>query len=180
MNPESERYLAERTRDQENGNILTYDPDFDPSKNGFDSKNGNDLQLSPAEDRLNALHRELQAMRALEADGGLSEEELEVAVLLETEVIVEEYAQQMIELAEEHPVYTWHVGVLLAERLDELKSEGYPVDAEMYLEAEALADEIVKANPDKNANELKEIVETMVELNKAQAQRRRALTLVAA
>lgn len=85
---------------------------------------------------------------------------------IETEFFLAEEA--MREVAIEHPKYTWHVGQILSERLDEMKEQGHPVDAEMYIESQQLADEIVAANPDKNAEELSQIVTTMVELIQAE------------
>lgn len=85
---------------------------------------------------------------------------------IETEFFIAEEA--MRDVAIEHPKYTWHVGQILSERLDEMKEHGHPVDAEMYIEAQQLAEEIVTANPDKNAEELSQIVTTMVGMIQAE------------
>ena len=84
----------------------------------------------------------------------------------------------MAEVAIEHPQYTWHVGQILSERLDVMKQQGHPVDAEMYIEAQQLADEIVAANPDKDADELSQVVTAMVEMIQAE-HRMHQLTLAA-
>ncbi len=76
--------------------------------------------------------------------------------------------QQMAEVAVEHPKYTWHVGRILTERLEIMEKQGHPVDAEMYLEATQLAEEIVAANPEKDAEELTEVVSAMVGMIQAQ------------
>lgn len=169
MNIDSFTFQDEHRRDLDEGNVLTHDPNFDPAANGLGGGE-DDLELPVAVEKLDKLRQRRQEWIAFEAENGvLTPDELEEVVSLEAEIIVEERAKQMIKLAEEHPKYTWHVGELLTERLDELKAEGHPVDAVMYLEAEELAEEIVSANPDKNADELTEIVVAMVKLNQAQA-----------
>lgn len=90
-------------------------------------------------------------------------------------MLAEEHMQA---LAVEHPKYVWHVGRILSQRLDQLADEGKSVDAEMYPEAQALAEEIIAANPDKNAAELAEVVEAMVDMIQAEA-RLRHYTLAA-
>lgn len=90
--------------------------------------------------------------------------------ILDLELEFHMLEEQMAELAEIHPKYTWRVGQVLSERLDQLKDKGHPVDAEMYVEADLLAEEIVNNNPDMNEQELLEVVATMVAMIKAEYQ----------
>lgn len=106
------------------------------------------------------MHEQLQ--------GALSSSESSELSVLEAELIVERYSQKLAALAMEHPKYTAHVANLLIARLDALAADGHPVDAEMYVDAHALAEEIVTANPDKDAVELTLIIETMVGMVQAQ------------
>lgn len=81
--------------------------------------------------------------------------------------------ERMEEIAVEHPKYTWHVGRALSDRLEQLSRDGAPVDTEMFAEASDLAQEIVAANPDKDADELREVVEAMLEMIQAEYKVRR-------
>lgn len=123
--------------------------------------------------RLEQLQAELMEWHMYEAvNGGLDEYDRTQVVMIETEIVFREYEEKMSELAIEHPRYSGHVGKILTDRLDALAAFGHPVDPEMYIEAEQLAEEIVAANPDKNAEELIEIVETMVGMIQAEARLR--------
>ena len=86
--------------------------------------------------------------------------------------------ERMEEIAIEHPKYTWHVGKILSDRLEQLSRDGQPVDAEMFVEASDLVQEIIDANPDKNADELHEVIDAMLEMIQAEA-RVRHYTLAA-
>jgi hypothetical protein len=86
--------------------------------------------------------------------------------------------ERMEEVAIEHPKYTRHVGTILSDWLERMSREGKPVDAEMFVEAPDLAQEIVAANPDKNADELREVVEAMLDMIQAE-HRLRQYTLAA-
>lgn len=160
---------------------LTYDPDalrheLNNGTAGYDTGyeetiTSDDYGLSiPAPSTLiDSLRNERMQWNMIEAtNGGLTAEERDEVVLLETEIIYREYEQKMSEIVIEHPKYTWHVGQILVERLDEMKEHGHPVDAEMYIEAQHLAEEIVAANPDKDAEELSQIVTTMVGMIQAE------------
>ena len=133
-----------------------------------------DLQCETVESsRITELEAELVYWAAHEAQHGkLEPHEREEVVLLHAELTLEEYSAAMAELAIEHPRYTAHVANLLIARLDELAAAGHPVDAEMYVDAHDLAEEIVGANPDKNAEELTEIIQTMVAMIQADCRRR--------
>lgn len=127
------------------------------------------LELSMPATVLDDLRNERMQWNMIEAvNGGLTESELAERTLLEAEIVLHEYEQKMAEVIEVHPKYTWHVGQILVDRLDALKAQGHPVDAEMYIEAHDLAEEIVAANPDKNAEELSQIVVTMVGMVQAE------------
>ncbi len=140
---------------------------------------GNDLSIGAPATQLDNLKNERMQWNMIEAlNGGLSDFELAERTLLEAEIIMHEYEEKMSEVAIEHPIYTWHVGKILSDRLDTKKAQGHPVDAEMYLEAQELAEEIVAANPDKNPEELSQIVTTMVNMIQAEC-RVRLYTLAA-
>lgn len=172
----SETEFAAHHRDVEAGNVIGYDPDF---SSGPDFHHTPYMELEAKES--DNLQQELNIYQAKQADGiELSEYELECAVLLEAEIAVAKCEESMAEIAEEHPKYAWHVGQLLVDRLDAKKREGLPVDNEMYIEARALAREIVLANPDKNADELTEVVDAMVELVNAEQRLREIEELMAA
>ncbi len=113
-----------------------------------------------------------------ELSGGLNDYESSELIVLEAELVVEECSEAMSALASTHPRYTALVAKQLTARLDAMAAFGEPVDPEMYVDAHAMADEIVSANPDKNADELTTIVETMMALIQAEYQRRQ-LALVA-
>ncbi|MES2876291.1 MAG: hypothetical protein V4678_02350 [Patescibacteria group bacterium] len=138
-----------------------------------------DLMLPAADTYIDELYNERMQWNMVEATNGeLSSDERADVVLLETEIVFREYEQRMAEVAVEHPKYTWHVGQILSKRLDEMKQQGHPVDAEMYVEAQDLASEIVAANPEKDAEELSQVVTTMVEMIQAEY-RMRQLVLAA-
>jgi len=140
---------------------------------------GDDLRIDTPATQLDALRNERMQWNMVEAvSGGLSDDELAERTLLDAEIVLREYEEKMAEVVTIHPKYTWHVGQILIDRLDAMKAQGHPVDAEMYIEAQDLADEIVAANPDKDAGELTEVVETMVAMVQAEA-RHRQLTMAA-
>lgn len=171
----TEAEFATHRRDVEAGNIISYDPGFD---GGPDFHHSPYMKLEAKES--DNLQQELDVYLAKQADGiELSEYELECAALLEAEIAVAKCEESMAEIAEEHPKYVWHVGQLLVDWLNAKKREGLPVDDEMYIEAHALAKEIVQANPDKNADELTEVVNAMVELINAEQQLREVEELIA-
>jgi hypothetical protein len=129
--------------------------------------------------RVEQLQAELMEWHMYEAvNGGLDEDDRIQVVMIETEIVFREYEERMSELAVEHPRYSGHVGKILTDRLDALAAFGHPVDPEMYVEAQELAEEIVAANPDKDAEELSRIVETMVGMIQAEY-RLRQYSLVA-
>jgi hypothetical protein len=70
----------------------------------------------------------------------------------------------LFDLEREHPKDTVYVANALASRLDQLKAEGHPVDAIMYVEADELAEKLVEANPEKDAGELIAVVEALVQV----------------
>ena len=129
-----------------------------------------DLSIDVRElSRVEQLRSELMEWHMYEvANGGLDEADRAEVVLIETEIVFREYEEKMTELAIEHPRYSGHVGKILTDRLDALAAFGHQVDPEMYVEAQELAEEIVAANPEKNAQELSQIVETMVGMIQAE------------
>lgn len=133
-----------------------------------------DLQVEVDEtSRLDVLRSELIYWAAHEQQhGGLEPHEREEVVLLSAEIVVEECTLAMAELSVEHPKYSAHVAKLLIARLDAMAAFGDPVDPEMYVDAHSLAEEIVTANPEMNAEELTVIVETMVAMIQADYRRR--------
>lgn len=106
----------------------------------------------------------------VEIDWESADAELNALLAKEAMLAAEE---RMEEIAIEHPKYTWHVGQLLAARLDQMALDGRPVDEGMFLEAADLAQEIVLANPDKNAEELRDVVEAMIVMIQAESRMRR-------
>lgn len=133
-----------------------------------------DLRIETPTSQLDTLRNERMQWNMVEAvNGGLSEDELAERTLLEAEIVLREYEEKMAEIVTVHPKYTWHVGQIIIDRLDVMKAQGHPVDAEMYIEAQELADEIVASNPDKNAEELGQIVEIMVGMIQAEYQVRK-------
>ena len=109
-------------------------------------------------------------LSGFEIDWESADAELNALLAKEAMLAAEE---RMEEIAIEHPKYTWHVGQLLAARLDQMAHDGQPVDEEMFSEATDLAQEIVMANPDKNAEELRDVVEAMIEMIQAERRMRR-------
>lgn len=160
-------------REIENGNAVRYTATIEePAFEGV-----SDLQFgiddAVEQTRLEQLESEIIAWQAHEQlHSGLEPHERDEMVLLKAELVVEQYSIAISELAVAHPKYTAHVAKMLIARLDAMAAFGDPVDPEMYVDAHSLAEEIVAANPDKNAEELTVIVETMVAMIQADYRRR--------
>jgi hypothetical protein len=96
---------------------------------------------------------------------------------LEIEFMLAE--EHMTSVAELHPIDSWRIGQVLKERLDELQHQGHPVDAEMYVEADDLAVAFVESHPDKDIEEIIEIAQAMIDMNRAHYQMQRFELLAA-